>query len=145
VGAHDDAVRHIEGILHVAGRVIPGQVQSLEIVEVGFHFRAGDGCKAQLIEDAADLFHDKGDGVQGAAPGHAAGHGGVEAGKGGFVGLGCQSEPAVFQKIGERCFHGVGRFAEGGAFFRRQLGQAAHKLGQRTLAAEIGGMQLFHL
>ena len=143
VGAHEHALGDVEGVLHVAGGMFRRHVEGLEIVEVVFHFRAGSDVEAQLAEDAADLFHHQGGGVQRTAPGGAAGQGGVEALEGlGFAGR-FQGGLAGVEQGGEALLDAVGLLTHGGAFRGGQLGHGAHGLGQFALAAQKVHPQFF--
>ncbi len=65
VRAEQDVLGQVKRVLHVPGRVIPGDVERLEVVEVRLHFRPlGDG-EAQAQKDLDDLVLDEGEWVQG--------------------------------------------------------------------------------
>ena len=55
-----------EGVLHVAGGVLLGEVEGGEDVPVVLDVGALDGGEADVLEDAAHLIHHQGDGVHGA-------------------------------------------------------------------------------
>ncbi len=59
MGAQQAAVTEIEGVVHGPGRVVGGNVERLEVVEVVFHLRAFGDVEAQAQEE---VFH---------APAHA--------------------------------------------------------------------------
>lgn len=87
VGAEDHAGGEgVEGIPHVAGGVVLGDVEQLEVVFVGFYVAAAVDLEAHIAPDAVDLTQGLGGGVQAAAPLGTAGQGDIEssAGDGGL-------------------------------------------------------------
>jgi hypothetical protein len=78
VGAEQDLVVEIKGVLHVPGRVVRRDVQGLKIVPVQLHFRAGNGLEAQVQEDVADFLHGAGQGMEASQRRPAAGEGDID-------------------------------------------------------------------
>ena len=64
VSAEHYVVRDIEGILHVPGRVVFGNIERLEIIIIQFHIRPFDDLKSQTQEDLGDFHADSGYGME---------------------------------------------------------------------------------
>ncbi len=64
MGTQNDIVRDVESILHVAGRMVFGDIEGLKIVVVQFHIWALNHFEPQTLKDFCDLHADPGDGVQ---------------------------------------------------------------------------------
>ena len=87
VGAHEEAVARgagvlggdLEGVLGVAGRVVGGEVEGFEVVEVGFDLGAEVGAVAEMMEDADDLVHGFEERVGDARVADGAGEGDVDS------------------------------------------------------------------
>ena len=67
VGAQQVAAIQPEGVLHVARRVVGGNVEGVEVVIFGFHLGAVEHREAQREEQLFELALDARDGVQMAA------------------------------------------------------------------------------
>ena len=87
VGAHEEAVaaglcalmRDEEGVLGVAGRMVGGEVEGFEVVEVGLDLRAEIGAVAEVVEDLHDLVHGLEEGVGDAWRANGSGEGDVNS------------------------------------------------------------------
>ena len=55
VRTQQDALVEVEGVLHVAGGMVLGHVERLEVVVVVLHFGAGGDLEPQVAEDVLDL------------------------------------------------------------------------------------------
>ena len=55
LGAQQEVVRNVEGVLHVPGRVVLGQVQRFKVKIVVVDFRAFDDIEAHMHEDLFDF------------------------------------------------------------------------------------------
>ena len=61
LGAQQEIVRNVEGVLHITGRMILGQIQRFKVKVVVVNFRAFDYVEAHMHED---LFVGQRDGMQ---------------------------------------------------------------------------------
>ena len=97
LGAQNNVIRHIEGILHIAGWVVFGYVQAGKVVVIVLNFGAFVNFKAHAGKHINDLILDLGDrmqcagGVVGAGQGDIHGFGLVAGGKLGLFDLGGSS------------------------------------------------------
>ena len=73
LGAQQNVVGHIKGVLRVAGGVVARNVEHLKIVEVIFHLRAVDNLVAHADKDLFDLVEHQ---VQGVLVAHRQRHAG---------------------------------------------------------------------
>ena len=105
---------------------VPVHVEGLEIVVVGFDFRAGDDGKPQFGEGLADIGRDGGHGVQGAGEGDEAGLGRIEVGQGSLAGGLGQGGQAAVVESGQGFLDGIGGLSGGTAAIGIEAGQLGH-------------------
>ncbi len=89
VGTEHHLVIHVEGVLHVAGRMIGRSVQCFEVVPVGFDVATEVHFKAHLAEEVDDFFADVVQRVSGTGGNACARKGGVHATAGELLLKGC--------------------------------------------------------
>ena len=138
MGAQDNIFRNIKRILHIPCRVIPWNVQGLEIVVVGFHFRPLDNVKTKRVENVANFFRNQGNRMKGALPDGTTGQGWVEALKPFLFLAAGYSFTRLFQQAGTFFLDPVSRLAHFWAFGRVKLWQAGHDGGYAPLASKPG-------
>ena len=144
VGAQHDVVIHVERILRIAGGMVLGQVQKLEVVVVILHLRALHHLVAHAHEDVHHLRKRDVHRVQRAGAASGAGQGHVDGlrlqARGLF--LGGQLPGALLQFFLQRGAHVVHQLAHLRPLLRRQLAHAAQKAGQFALLAQHGHADL---
>ena len=64
MGAQQNGVGNIEGILHVPGRMLGGEVQGFEVIKVILHFRPADDLETKAGKNRTDFPGHPVDGVQ---------------------------------------------------------------------------------
>ena len=137
--------RNVKRILHLAGRVVGGNVQLGEIVIVEFHIRAFGHGKAHIREDGGDFFQHLGNGV------HAALR--LGAGRQGNVDL-FRGEPRVQRRVaqcgfarGNRVGHRIAQTIEQGplglAVLRTHAAQSFHQFADAAFLAQRGNAHGF--
>ena len=149
LGAQNNVIRHIEGILHIAGRVVFGYVQAGKVVVIVLNFGAFVNFKAHAGKHINDLILDLGDrmqcagGVVGAGQGDIHGFGLVAGGKLGLFDLGGSSLILALHPDLEL----VDGFTGGGAFLFGNIAQGLGQSGHAAVFAQIllpkGGKFIF--
>ena len=139
LGAQHDVLGHIEGILHIAGRVVFGHVEAGEVVVVVLDLGAFIDLEAHAGKHVDDLIFDEGDGVQpaggvgGAGQRDVHGFGGVARGQFGRGDVG-----------GEGFVHALGpdlavvdELARRGAVLFGHVAQAFGQAGHGAVLAQV--------
>ena len=136
VRAEDDPVGDVQGVLHVARRMIGRNVQRLEIVIFRLHFGAGDDFVAEPPENGADFFRHQSDRVLRSPPGKPAGQARVKARQGSRFRRRDKRRLSLVKQLRQPLLHAVGGLAEAGPLFGAKLGQPRHDAGDAALAPE---------
>ena len=137
--------RHIERVLHLAGRVVGGNVQLGEIVIVEFHVRAFGHGETHIGEDSGDFFQHLGNGM------HAALR--LGAGRQGDVDL-FRGQPRIQRRVAQcgfacrnRVGHRIAQAVEHGplgfAVLRAHGAQSFHQFADAALLAQRGNAHGF--
>ena len=126
LGAQQDVVADVEGVLRVARRVVLRNVERLEVVVVGLDLRAFGHREAHAEEDLLDLFEHLGQRVELAERRGPAGHRHVEL---------FERELLVEQ----------GRLDRGGALLDERLDARTHLVGELPDLRALLGRELAHL
>ena len=139
LGAEQELIGQVEGILHIAGGVVLRDVQAGEVVVVVLDLRGVRHSKAHAGEDVDDLVGDQRQRMQAAdraglgGQGDVHGLGGVAGGQLGFLHLGGGSI-VVRLHLGLQF---VDDLAHGGALFRRNGTQVLHQGRDLAVFAEV--------
>ena len=139
LGAEQELIGQVEGILHIAGGVVLRDVQAGEVVVVILDLRGVRHSKTHAREDVDDLVGDQRQRMQAAdraglsGQGDVHGLGSVAGGQLGFLHLGGGSI-VVRLHLGLQF---VDDLAHGGALFRRNGAQILHQRGDLAVFAQI--------
>ena len=139
MGAQHHALVDVEGVPHVAGRMVGRHVEQLEVVVVALHLAAVEHLETHVGEDGGNLAQRLGAGVQAAQAHRVAGEGHVDLLlRQGLGQLGQLDRPDLRLESGlQSDFDLVGYLPDLRPLFRRQRTDAPHHLRQRPLAAQV--------
>ena len=147
MGAQNDVVVHIEGVLRVPGRVVLGQVQKFEVVVVVFHLRAFHHFVTHAHKDVHHLVHGLVQGIHGAGGTGLAGQRHVD---------GLRRQPGflfrpsqLFGTLGDGVFNGraglIDHLTHLGPLFRTQFAHAPQYGGKLALFAQYAHANVLQL
>ena len=139
VGAQEQVILHKEGILHVPGRVILGEVERFEIIVVELDFRPFGNQKTKPGKDIADLLNDQGNRMLGPCRRPSAGKGYIEQFAAEFFifqPLFQRREAVLSKPSSRRVTHRIDDLADKRSLFRSERTDPLHDRGQFTLLAE---------
>ena len=140
VGTQQVSAREVERVVHCSCRMIVGDIQSREVVEIVFDLRTGPDPEAGIAKDALDARHRPGYRVPTAPVQAPPVEGDIDCVRRQFL-----FERRTLQRIAPRLDFGVNgllglidSLASGRTLFGGQLSQRLHQGGQFALLAEIG-------
>jgi hypothetical protein len=138
VRAQDQAAFDEEGVLHVAGGVVSGGVEGVEVVPLGLDPGAGADLEAHPGEDLLDLPAHQGERVQRPQPLAPPRQGDVHRALQlpGQLRLAQRAQARLDQAL-DGALGLVGLGADGAAAVGRHLAQEPHRLGQAPLLAQV--------
>lgn len=139
VGTKHHLVVHVEGVLHVAGRVVGRSVQCFEVVPVRFDVAAEVHFKAHLAEEVDDFFADVVQRVSRTGGDTCTGKAHVDAAAGEFLLEGrfvCGGD-GLLDFFGDSHLKFVDELAESRLFFGRKSTHLLHQVGNETLLAQV--------
>ncbi len=147
VGAQQPVAFQPKRILHVARRMVGGDIQGIEIVLVRFDFRAIENAEAEREKEVFDFGLDLRQRVQRAWAGRRRGHGNVDPFvlQAGGEGGGGEGRHLFIQRGFERLLGGIEQLADGGFLVRRHLAHVLGDRGQRAFATEHFDADRFQL
>ena len=141
-----ERLRHVERVLHVAGRVIGGRVERVEAMPLRLDLGTVGDDEAQLAEGSENAFAGAGERMERTGGSVGAREGRVDGRAEGGGDLGVLD---LGQQGGEQLFDGllrlVDQLAHDRAFFLREGGHPLHHLGQGAIGADDARLEGFEL
>ena len=147
LGAQHHLVVDVEGVLHIARRMIRWQIQRLEVVVIAFDFRPFRNLKTEASENALGIVHNLGQRVQMALWHARARERHVQrfASKLRLQRLRAQLLALFLQRLADRVTHRVRQLADHWALLLRELAHALQNSSQLPFFAEVFDTQVVDL